>query len=548
MLTEWARIWKSYGPMLLNGKLKCRISPRADDIMALDILLDDSEKRFLEFRFIDDGLHVLPGFLDAEHCCQGHLFVQIPTLHRTCRECHRPLPFAAEEATAFSTLLGCLSNTWASFLSHHDQDRPQGPFPLLYEDHLCVFNASHYQALREALSCNTFKHVEESPWPTANLEKRSSKGHAQLIPLAMDSQPLIPFEERNDWIEQMWRQREELSDLDADALDAISAIWLSQARTPNDDACADVDQILAMRGLKPKRNSSNRRGGYMPRQRLDILRALSHIQSLWLTMTELETYVNDGKKNRRVTQTLQSRAFVITDRIGQLYLDGLSMDVQKFIFKPGKVFGHFLFGPGRQTALLSANALRYDPYRQKWEKRLIRYLSWRWRSQARSGRYLQPLRVETLLELVGEDCSAWKPNRIKERLEKALDTLQHSGDITEWLYDKERWDEAIVGRKGWLPTWKNALLLIEPPKVVPSTYRPIENPVKPAAPRALPPLRLGTRLEETRKRRGLSQRSAARELGISQPFLSKIERDLVPSISPDLEKRLQEWAALEPSD
>jgi hypothetical protein len=40
------------------------------------------------------------------------------------------------------------------------------------------------------------------------------------------------------------------------------------------------------------------------------------------------------------------------------------MDVERFIFRPGKVFAHFLFGPGRQTALLSAKALHYDPYRQ----------------------------------------------------------------------------------------------------------------------------------------------------------------------------------------
>ena len=56
------------------------------------------------------------------------------------------------------------------------------------------------------------------------------------------------------WAQRMWQQRAELSDLDADALDILSALWLYQARTPQDDAVADVDErLLAMRELQPKR-------------------------------------------------------------------------------------------------------------------------------------------------------------------------------------------------------------------------------------------------------------------------------------------------------
>jgi len=60
----------------------------------------------------------------------------------------------------------------------------------------------------------------------------------------------------------MWRQRAELSDLDADALDALSTLWLGQARTPKDDAIAHVDDLLNLRGLKARRNGQGRRGGY----------------------------------------------------------------------------------------------------------------------------------------------------------------------------------------------------------------------------------------------------------------------------------------------
>ena len=118
-----------------------------------------------------------------------------------------------------------------------------------------------------------------------------------------------------------------------------------------------------------------------------MLRALTHIQNLWLSMTEVEVYTGASPRARRrrpETQALQSRVFVITDLLGQLRLDGW-LDVEKFIFRPGKVFAHFLHGPGRQTALLSARALAYDPYRQVWEKRLLRYLSWQWRNAPMGG-------------------------------------------------------------------------------------------------------------------------------------------------------------------
>ena len=54
------------------------------------------------------------------------------------------------------------------------------------------------------------------------------------------------------WAERLWQQREALSDLEADALDVLSALWLCQARPPQEDALAEVDELLALRGLHAK--------------------------------------------------------------------------------------------------------------------------------------------------------------------------------------------------------------------------------------------------------------------------------------------------------
>lgn len=414
--------------------------------------------------------------------------------------------------------------------------------PLLTEGHFTVMSSAHYHALREALYKNTFQRVEGTPWPTAQLQKGNSLGHAQLRPPAADGQALMPVDEVDKLATLMWQQREELSDLDADVLDALSALWLHQARSIQDRAVADVNELLAMRGIKPKLSGQGRRGGYGPEQRSEMMKALSHIQNLWLNMAEVEVYEDNGRDGRRrkpVKKAVQSRPFVITDQTGQMRMDGL-LDVEHFIFRPGEVFAYFLMGPGHQTALLSVKALKYDYYRQKWEKRLARYLSWQWRAKARNGEYLRPYRVATLLEAAGEDVNQGKPSRTRDRLEQALEVLQQDSVIAAWQYD--RWDEAVADRRGWAQEWLRATVLIEPPDAVKDQYQRLERQDS-VRHRAALPEGLADRIKRHRKEVGLSQLQAAEQIGISQAYLSLLERGKATEekLSQSVRKVLREW-------
>lgn len=428
--------------------------------------------------------------------------------------------------------------------------------PETYNDdtNLTVLSHAIYQALREAMAQNTFKQTEGSPWPTAELKKGGASGHAQLRPPLVENGPLMPPEKAEALAKIMWEQQKDLSDLDADALDLLSHIWLQQARTPESFAVAHVDQFLAMRGLEQR---WGRRKGYETQQRDKMLQVLSHIQNIWLNLGEVEIYETEGSglnKGRRkaVKRALQSRAFIITDRMGQLRLDGY-LDVERFIFQPGRLFAQFLFGPGRQTALLSTRAVQYDPYRQKWEKRLARYLSWQWRIQARHGDYARPYRVATLLEAVGEDLNPRRASATRERLEKALDTLEKDEVISEWRYD--RWDEDVAELRGWWLPWQQATILLEPPEIIRETYKTLDRHRSKELPgtrlrqQLAAPLATGTPDEENllaekvklqRKKLGLSQSEAAQQLGVVQSSLSRLERGIVTP-TPDLLKRVEEW-------
>jgi DNA-binding XRE family transcriptional regulator len=367
-------------------------------------------------------------------------------------------------------------------------------------------------------------------------------------------QMLLPPARVEEFVTKMWQQREELSDLDADVLDVLCHIWLEQVNTPNDWAYADVDKLASLRGIKKQIRSDGKEGSYPKKARTSLLRALTHIQNLWLNVGQMEIYEGDkdsGRRRKTIKKDVQSRAFIISDRVGQLRIDGF-MDVQSFRFQPGVLFGTYLFGPGRQTALLSAQAIQYDPYRQKWEKRLARYLSWQWRVQARRSDYMRPYRVSTLLDAVGTEDYKNRPDRIRERLERTLDVLEQDEVISRWQYD--RWDENDADQQNWFEIWKKATILIEPPESIMDWYKSIEKPQKSEHEARLlerpSPLEIGAgspepeelarMIKDHRKKLGLSQIEAAEALEVAQSYFSKLERGLAKA-SPEIIERIANW-------
>jgi DNA-binding transcriptional regulator YiaG len=446
------------------------------------------------------------------------------------------------------------------------------PSEKLVNDFLKTGNGNPIVMIRDALAKNTFGASEDTPWPTASLNNGKVIGNAQLMPPIVDNKPLMPPEDQERWVQMMWKQREELSDLDADALDLLCHVWLKQANKPEDSAIAVIDDLLAMRNLKPKQGGNGRRGGYEPEQRTEMLHALSHIQNLWLNMGLVETYEkvdddNSQKKRRtkKVNHNIQSRAFVVTDRLGQLNDDGY-MDVERFIFQPGKLFAKFLMGPGQQTALLSAKAVEYDPYRQKLEKRLTRYLSWQWRIQATHGDYTRSYRVATILEAVELKIDIKHPGETRDRLERGLDRLQQDNVIAQWQYDPSRWNEEQANRRGWVNNWQQATIIVEPPDIIRESYSKIEqsfesekpalksgqkkNPEQkkntekseaaPTSERITQLTQLAQDLKARRKTLSLSQLQLAEILEVTQGYLSKLEKGQV-NITDSRYKHIRQW-------
>ncbi|HVT58948.1 MAG TPA: helix-turn-helix transcriptional regulator [Thermoanaerobaculia bacterium] len=413
------------------------------------------------------------------------------------------------------------------------------PAPPL-EDYLLIPSAGHYSALQQALALNTFEPTEGARFPRAALSKGGARGFAELRPITPEQEYVMDPEEVTALARRMWEKREELSDLDADVLDAISAAWLHHGpRSASDRVPVYIHDLLAMRGLKPKLDGHGRRSGYEIEQRADLWRCLLHLQDIWLDMAEAVVIDHDARGRRTPrTRTLQSRAFVLTDRIGQRRLDG-TMDVEAILVTPGEAFGRFLLGPGRQLALLSSRALQYDPLRQKREKRLARYLSWQWRVGAHKGDFQRSYRVRTLLEEIGVKPAelAHKPARTRERLEQALDRLLTDRLVSAWQYEAG-WRDEDLKRQGWAALWTEARIVLEAPEIIKTAYRNLDQAAP--APKALPPASSWAAVVKQRRAAlGLSQLAAAEQLEISRAYLAQVERGRPPS--PALAAKFRRW-------
>ena len=410
---------------------------------------------------------------------------------------------------------------------------------LLKREFLTVSSSASYQAMREVVALKKFHKDEESPYPTAFVEKATIKGKIQLTPLKTEA---VRGEKLKELEVSMWRKREELSDLHVDVIDALCATWIIQAASDDSKAVITADDILKLRGLKPHLGGSGRRGGFTAEQRTEIIDAIQDLENLWFEITEK---VQRGKKTK--TDFIQSRAIAVLDRGGQMNLDG-SLDVTWFVFRPGSIFARYLLTEGRQTALLSARALRYHVRSEAVEKRLVRYLSWQWRIRSKTTTYLQPYDVQTLVQECGLEIPKRNQQRAVERLEKAFEKLQADELILGWRYIG--WESKQTDKHGWLQEWLAAKIAVEPPDFVKDSYETIhESTEEPqlieAAPVAAAPLNLDTEADiaeavKVRRKHGkLTQTQLSELLGVSQATTARVEGG--KKVSDDAKQKIVEW-------
>mgnify|MGYP006865373009 CR=1 FL=1 len=315
------------------------------------------------------------------------------------------------------------------------------------EHYLIVMSNLLYQSVVEVISNQGIQKRVNNYYPDARID------HPYL-------QAVLQY--RND--DEHYK---ELSELEVDLLDILCHFILSKTDLIDAVVSVKIDDILRIRNLKEKLGGAGRRGGFDAKQRASVLKALSFIQGLWVVVDSLKVY----EKGQQVEKQLAGELFNFTDAEGEPLMFSEAAHIEAFELSIGTVFKHHLTGTNRQIKLLSKEVIMYNPYQKSYEKKLGRYLNWRWRTQARKGSFLQPHKVSTLLDKLSLEEKGRAPSRIRDRLEKALDQLADDGIIRFWHY--ENWDEKVMAKKGWLEKWKNTTLRIGPPNEVEQYYKNI---------------------------------------------------------------------------
>ena len=400
-------------------------------------------------------------------------------------------------------------------------------------NHFTVMSNPVYQFITETMSNRKFVICDDDAWPTATIQSNMLGGYVELRPNE---------DQRTGCVTNAQEAAAGITEADVDIMDVLCHLYLTRCTPGIDQAEIRIDELLESRGLKTKLGGAGRRGGYEKEQREQVMKALSIIQLLYIKMDHVLVY----EQGKPVKKPVQGRAFLFTHTDGSPYSFTADDTCETFTLTVGEAFTDFLTGSTRQVKLLPNQAIEYNPYQRKWEKKLIRYLSWRWRTQARKASYLQPHKISTLLEKLDVDTASQAPSRIRDRFEKALDLLEEEGVIAFWQY--ENWDESTMSKKGWLRIWQEATIIIAPSDDVIKYYQPIERKKTINSPTNFSLAQnkeavcknIGSDFKETRVNRGLTLKQVSEELRISTSYISNIERGgALPS--QNVYKKMKEW-------
>jgi len=284
----------------------------------------------------------------------------------------------------------------------------------------------------------------------------------------------------DDTIRQsLWDQVKQLGDTDGDVVFAALAQWMHPAhRDAEGLTWITSSAILDYRGIKPVMKREGRKRYRAGHRTEDLQKIAACWERLRLTYLDLQQVhilePRPGKKPKQTKYTLETEFFRIPEQFTQEQLDGGKLAVA-WRYRPGRWVDRYLDKPNRQMALLLQRTLQYDPYRDRWEKRLARYFLFHLRINEGDGkaeplhRYAGKLIKElNLIEFVDRR----NPMRTVERFEKAMNHLQDDGQIGSWKYTNEaqaKLDD--LPARNWLDAWlAAAAITITVPKAVQEHY------------------------------------------------------------------------------
>lgn len=203
-----------------------------------------------------------------------------------------------------------------------------------------------------------------------------------------------------------------------DVFDICLSLWTEFKISNIDEPIIHIDDLLRLRGVKSKNNTEN----YRIKDRDDIENMLSVLQSIKIYIENYQSYKNPKKPFSYKGKLFKFEPIFNEDKgFNHCYLIAFPDSVYE-VFKIDKI----PFWP------VPESYYQFHPNKQKWERRIARYLIWQSRVQA-AKRKNQSIKVKTILDKIHISPNFRHPLKISDKLDKALETLVDVGIIKEFI-------------------------------------------------------------------------------------------------------------------
>ena len=260
----------------------------------------------------------------------------------------------------------------------------------------------------------------------------------------------------------------EVKSFDEQACDIVLDIFSHLSRNLDDgSAWFFASKHLDNRSLAPITKKSNVSGkrwraGVRKEDAQPISETLWKLENIWLTIHQFIDEEETSKPRRKKDGTLQrpkrkrrqythqGRLLTIDQRWYQNDMTDEESDTPflkngyaiGWHIRPGEWLKTFLETPNRQVAQLCKTLLEYDHYRQKWEKRIGRYIMFYGHMQCKGKGGALSRRIHDVLDEVSllpdpEKIDRHTYQNTRERFERAMNRLTEDHIIDGWRYKNE---------------------------------------------------------------------------------------------------------------
>jgi hypothetical protein len=363
---------------------------------------------------------------------------------------------------------------WEYHQSQHAAVPPtrQVPAPpnVFRSDHSLIVSPLNALQIAQGLSSRTWQTRQDgTPYYRAATRKGAKTGEntSTEMELRLEDAPEPPLPAQEQ-VTQLWQLTRARSDLDGDLFLAQWAQYLNAPKEPEGYVWLTGDQFLVYRGIEPitkaEPDGDRRRAGQRTEDKQEISAALVRQMAVWVrvrAMLEGGHDANNARRKRlraRRQYTHESRLWLVPEVVRQHELSGATPDkasshIVAWRYKPGTWATPFLEAPNRHFAQLCQTTLRYDPYRQQWEKRLARFFMFYLRISGGPNYGGTTIRraVGDLLTELELPIDIENPQRTRQRFEQALAQLVADRVIDAWDYAK---DNQPLPRRRWLLVWE----------------------------------------------------------------------------------------------